>query len=290
MKEASISPKKQKLDTAVEAKKELPPAYGSQTYWEGRYQQNVRVDTDEEHEAENDDELPYHPWYFTYEELAPLILPIILGDGHGQDETQDAQDEASATLEKELILSSGQSEDISESIENNDIGDSSPQSEVSEHSDDGEEEEDDDEHEMSEREGLAKKSPISIIEIGCGDMPLGKGLALELSTMEETTGAKADKVVKKTVCCDYSSTVIFLCNENQRRKGADDGMPSKHDKLFLVDYVTADARKLQYPDCSFHLVLEKGTLDAMLSDKETGVDSCLQIMTECARVLKEGGM
>jgi SAM-dependent methyltransferase len=117
-------------------------------------------------------------------------------------------------------------------------------------------------------------------------MPLGKDLALELSNMEEMTGAKADKVVKEIVCCDYSPTVIRLCKDNQRL--AANRMPNNY-KSLLVDYVTEDARKLQYLDCCFDLVLEKGTLDAMLSDTETGVDSCIRIMAESARVLKEGG-
>jgi hypothetical protein len=292
MKETSISPKKQKLDTAVEAKTEWPPAYGSQTYWEERYRKNLRViGTEDKSEPGNDDVLPFYPWYFTYAELAPLILPIILGDGCRQGETEDAQDEVSnksATVaNKPVILSNRQSKDISESVEKNDIGDSGGESEESEHSDyDEEEDRDDDDDEMSEREGLAKNGPISIIEIGCGDMPLGKDLAIELSAMEEMTGAKADKVVKEIVCCDYSSTVIRMCKENQRLET--NRMPNNCEP-FLVNYITADARKLKYPDCCFHLVLEKGTLDAMLSDTETGVDSCIQTMAESARVLKEGG-
>lgn len=264
MNETSISTKKQKLDTAAKAKKEWTPAYGSQTYWEERYQKNLRVGTENEDDAESD-VIPYHPWYFTYQELSPLILPIIIGS-YVEDETEDAEDEActtSAQVEKEPAA----------------------QNENSEISGNGEEEEDG-EQEISEREGLAKDGPISIIEIGCGDVPLGKGLSLELSNLEVTTGSKADQVVKEIVCCDYSATVIYLCKENQRREMSD--MLSSG-KPFLVDYVTADARKLQYPDCRFHLVLEKGTLDAMLSDKETGVDSSIRIMMECARVLKEGG-
>jgi ubiquinone/menaquinone biosynthesis C-methylase UbiE len=117
-------------------------------------------------------------------------------------------------------------------------------------------------------------------------VPLSKGLALELSNLELTTGSKADQVVKEIVCCDYSATVIYICKENQRREISD---MLSNGKPLMVDYVTADARQLQYPDGRFHLVMEKGTLDAVLSDKETGVDSSIQIMTECARVLKEGG-
>jgi len=40
---------------------------------------------------------------------------------------------------------------------------------------------------------------------------------------------------------------------------------------------------------SFDLVLEKGTLDAMLSDTDVGEAGCVAIVTECARILKTGG-
>ena len=248
MKETSISTKKQKSDRAEEAKKEWPPAYGSQIYWEERYRKNLRACI-EDSDVETD-VIPYHPWYFTYEELSPLILPIIIGS-YIKDE-----------MEKDVT-------------QNKDMGVSGNGGE-----------EDDGELETLEREGLAKDGPISIIEIGCGDVPLAKDLALELSNLELTTGSKADQVVKEIVCCDYSATVIYICKQNQRRETSD---MLSNSKPILVDYVTADARQLQYPEGRFHLVLEKGTLDAMLSDKESGVDSALQIVTECARILKEGG-
>jgi ubiquinone/menaquinone biosynthesis C-methylase UbiE len=109
---------------------------------------------------------------------------------------------------------------------------------------------------------------------------------MHLISLEGTTGAKADNIVKKMICCDYSPTVIDLCKENQKR---DLQFREANQKGIEVEYITADARKLPYPDCSFDLVLEKGTLDAMLSDKEDGESNCVLIMTECARVLKERG-
>ena len=68
------------------------PQYGSKEYWEARYKSHL-PDADVRLESGNDDnkyvldgiELSKeainagHAWYFTYEELRPLILPLILG-------------------------------------------------------------------------------------------------------------------------------------------------------------------------------------------------------------------
>lgn len=301
--------KKQKLDASASAtvsatranganedqNKEGPPQYGSQEYWEERYQKHRQLDKkagSDEHGAIDSsdnasaDALPYHAWYFTFEELAPLILPLILGGrkectlenaDDNDDDTQQDSGQTDTTIEsaKPSVPPDQSSKTIAVDKEgsDNDI-----EEEVD---DDGEEEE-----EMEEREGLAKNGPISIIEIGCGDVPLGQELSAELCRLQDVTGAKADEIVKEIVCCDYSSAVIDLCNENQRR---DLGSQSDNTKFIAVDYVTCDARTLPYPNCSFHLIIEKGTLDAMLSDKEAGRSNCTLIMTECARVLKQGG-
>jgi hypothetical protein len=300
--------KKQKLDasasTTVSAtranganedqNKEGPPQYGSQEYWEERYQKHRQLDkkggSDEQGATDSSDNandaLPYHAWYFTFEELAPLILPLILGGRNectlentddNNDDTQQDSGQTDTTIEsaKPSVPPDQSSNTIAVDKEGSD-------NDIEEEMDDDDEEEE----EMEEREGLAKNGPISVIEIGCGDVPLGQGLSAELSRLQDVTGAKADKIVKEIVCCDYSSAAIDLCNENQRRD-----LESRGDdtKFIVVDYVTCDARKLPYPNCSFHLIIEKGTLDAMLSDKEAGRSNCTMIMTECARVLKQGG-
>ena len=301
--------KKQKLDEN-EKQKQWPPAYGSQEYWEERYQKNRRLEENGgKAEADSDnDALPYHPWYFTYKELSPLILPLILG---GREEGVDLmggcrKDDVEECKSDETVEDGEEvhdSERVETNIQNDDNSESSICDRSSLNAEDGEESEhsyaegdDQEEEETEEREGLAKHGPISVIEIGCGDMPLGRDLSLELGKLEETTGAKADNIVKEIVCCDYSSTVIELCKENQRKYlaqllGGSDNSPSSsmNSNFIVVDYVIADGRKLPYPDGSFHLIMEKGTLDAMLSDKETGASNCTLIIAECARVLKEGG-
>jgi len=59
--------------------------------------------------------------------------------------------------------------------------------------------------------------------------------------------------------------------------------------LLDVQYEVADARKLNYDDGFFDVIIDKGTLDAMLSDKEYGVSNCKAIVAEVARVLSVGG-
>jgi len=51
----------------------------------------------------------------------------------------------------------------------------------------------------------------------------------------------------------------------------------------------ADARELPFPDETFRLIFEKGTMDAMISDAEVGATNCVRIVTECARTLAAGG-
>ena len=57
----------------------------------------------------------------------------------------------------------------------------------------------------------------------------------------------------------------------------------------LLKYEVGDARKLSYADSSFELILEKGTMDAMLSDSDVGSENCRLIVAECARLLTVGG-
>jgi SAM-dependent methyltransferase len=62
-------------------------------------------------------------------------------------------------------------------------------------------------------------------------------------------------------------------------------------KTISISYEVADARKLPYKGESFDLLLEKGTLDAMLSGGDgSGSENCRQIVSECGRVLKKGGL
>lgn len=287
--------KKQKLD---ESDKKEPPPYGSQEYWEERYQKHRKVEKEGENGTDGeDDAVPYHQWYFTFSELSPLILPLVLGSGSISHDREDESVDGNSRIDDDREGKQPEEQadtavkDDSESVN---PGENSPAAENDDVDNDNEsdylEGEEDEEEELKEREGLAKNGPISVIEIGCGDMPLGRDLALELAQFEKATGASADNIVKEIVCCDYSSTVIDLCKENQRQDlQARASKSGGGINCVEVDYVTADARKLPYPDSNFDLIMDKGTLDAMLSDKETGASNCTKIMADCARVLKEGG-
>jgi len=269
------------------------PAYGSQQYWDGRYKK-FRLGEDKS----DDDELAYHSWYFTYQDLRPLLLPLILGgrneamavlmasEGDG-DEGQEQDPEVLPDLNGNQVTR----------VRNHTVA----TGDTTEEFDEDEEEESDDEgeeDEPSDRAGLAVNGPISVLEVGCGDVPLGDELAKELEELEAKTGAKAGNIVKRIVCTDYSSACISTLESNrEKRECSKTSNPveksittqSNGITATVLEFQVADARKMTYQDESFDLVLEKGTLDAMLSDTDVGEAGCVAIVTECARILKTGG-
>jgi hypothetical protein len=230
------------------------PSDGSLEFGEGRNLKFKKV------ESSGQSPDPCHAWSFNYEDLAPLLLPLVLGE-----DEEKVGEKGETKQEPE-----GDKESAEEGGE-----------EIDDESDAGEEEV------TPRRVGLIKNGPISIIEIGCGDAPLGRDLALEVKQLELETGIKTEPILKKVVCTDYSESVIKAMKEEQSQKeGTDD--KDTNNKLPLV-YEVADARKLPYADKSFEMVIEKGTLDAMLSDKELGATNCRSIVAECARILAIGG-
>ena len=195
------------------------PAYGSKEYWDQRYSKRQKVDNqltcsvidqsssklsdDNEEEAE-----PEHAWYFTHEELLPLLEPII--------------------------------SDIYE----------------------------------TKREG------INICEIGCGDVPLGADLLSSLNNDNEN-------LINRMICSDYSKVVINTLLEKQHGEFSTYKM---HQQKGL-EYIVADARHLSTHFISstkknrqdkglFDMIIDKGTLDAMLSDEEQGQNNCKAIVRE----------
>jgi SAM-dependent methyltransferase len=318
--------------TKVSADPPSAPPYGSQEYWDLRYKVQSKLETpttestatspseqetEQEDDGEKNDTLPYHAWYFTYKDLRPLILPLILGglvdmdlfDGESEQYTMDetksdnggSRDKGEGgervkPIEDENIKISKENEDedhedhIDDEKNDKESGDegsaSLPDDEVFEEVEDEENEDYDDE--PPAREGVAKHGAVSILEVGCGDVPLGKDLAVEFIALEKAAGTKIASVVKKIVCCDYSPTVVAMMNEKKQEV---EGMNSDKTATLdtILDFQTVDCRKMPYEDRAFEIILEKGTLDAMLSDKECGVSNCQQIIKECARVLAIGG-
>jgi hypothetical protein len=367
--------------TAVDTTSPPPPKYGSKSYWDERYQkqfmliaQNIlskkepvselqqpdaitsisRKDTDiiDPKIIEDVTTLPYHSWYFTYDELRPIILPLLLGERVCQDiilqpnEKNDVDHEAKNDMddlqndetERDTLFPKGKKPE-NDSIEEEEGGDDEEDDDDEEgcgKDDDGEWEEvadadeeelesndDDDEDgdEVPVRDGMAKDGPVSVLEIGCGDVPLGVGLAFEFRHLTATllentptidstdnvengsTGSNLS-IISKIVCTDYSPIVIDMmkrqyCNSEvginmENVKGEAENDVTTSDGSASVDkrswaplqFEVVDARGLPYDDNTFHMVLEKGALDAVLSDTVKGIHDCVQIVSECARVTR----
>jgi ubiquinone/menaquinone biosynthesis C-methylase UbiE len=329
---------KKGADAAIDgdAKSAAPPSYGSQEYWEQRYQKHQsdaatctiiaegkdnddNTNDDKEKDGEHDvsESLPFHAWYFTYQDLRPLILPLILG---GREEARGVMDEAlAATSDADAIDESSKdgqkgnpeetkgekdddAPDDSDEDENGNASETEVEEEEDEDDEDDEEEGDfeevgdddeDEEEEEVEREGVACNGPISVLEVGCGDVPLGADLSFELEKLQQETGCSSQGIVKRIVCIDYSETVVHAMTKHYLSApttATDNDTKTKTDKSGgSLEFAVEDARHLSYPNESFELILEKGTLDAMLSNKESGLANCVLIVTECARVLTMGG-
>jgi hypothetical protein len=226
-----------------------PPPYGSQEYWDARYRQHhvPKVANNSRADAEA---MPYHAWYFTYSDLRPLILPLLLGgkntgridsnlfDGESdqfkmtEQETPNKTKETNIETKKAGISDDKMFAEANKKIETSDSDSKEDDNENHDDQDDGliescefvevddESDDDCDDDESHEREGLARDGPVTVLEIGCGDVPLGADLATELISLEKKGATKVDAVIKKVVCCDYSPTVIaMLCAQKQEAKG-----------------------------------------------------------------------
>jgi ubiquinone/menaquinone biosynthesis C-methylase UbiE len=105
----------------------------------------------------------------------------------------------------------------------------------------------------------------SVLEIGCGDSPLLPGL-LEAGHTGLLHGI------------DFSKSIILKLIDDQTKKS---------ELCVTAEYLEMDARHLKYEDDSWDVVLDKGTLDAMLCDKETGLVNARELTEEACRVLKK---
>lgn len=120
------------------------------------------------------------------------------------------------------------------------------------------------------------------------DVPLGLNLCTNLLEIQEKTGINAKRAVERIVCFDYSNIAIDMLIK-QQKKSREKDKDSLKENILQVEYEVHDARALPYKDAEFHVVTDKGTLDAMLSDKETGKKSCIKIISEASRVLAADG-
>lgn len=101
-----------------------------------------------------------------------------------------------------------------------------------------------------------------VLELGCGDHPLINSF----KTLEEELQLYA---------IDFSPSIINILNE--KKEG--------------ISYLTMDARKMDFENDFFDMIIEKGTLDAMLSTSkiESGISNAVKIISEAVRVLKLNG-
>lgn len=282
--------------TPCDAKSECP-SYGSQQYWDERYKKNYSSDTKDKDKDESkvkhskkddtaDDEAsPGFAWYFTYDELKPLLLPLVLGRDEAEEEWSDCDDEMEEILE-------GDDDEVDEADGNSDEeGDEDDDEAVEEDQESFQEEEEDEEDNDAEEtpqeiefanfELDPNRSPRSVLEIGCGDAPLGEELCKNIHEIQEKTKIDAKKIAERIICFDYSKSCIDLLEDNQKAQKSEYGLQ--------VQYKVHDARDLPYNDKEFDVIIDKGTLDAMLSDKVQGAKNCVKIISEAARTLAIDG-
>ena len=102
-----------------------------------------------------------------------------------------------------------------------------------------------------------------LLVIGCGNSKLSENMY--------------DIGIKNIINIDLSEIVIKqMCGKNKHRK----------EMLFLK----MDMLKMDFEDSTFDVVVDKGTLDALMSDSSEKVDDdCNKLFAELDRVLKIGG-
>ena len=111
------------------------------------------------------------------------------------------------------------------------------------------------------------KTEQRVLDLGCGTSTLG----------DQMSQAGYEYVY----CVDYSEAVINTCKQRNTN----------------VQYATMDARSLEYEANFFRCVIDKGTMDAILSGGATGgenaandaVQSATEMLKEVHRVLELGG-
>ncbi|KAL7533735.1 hypothetical protein ACHAWF_004607 [Thalassiosira exigua] len=309
-------------DKAIDDTAKKPaPKYGSKEYWEARYKSHSSgIENAGEDEAcvvdgvelTKDATKPGHEWYFTYDELRPLILPLILGTS--DEDSEDEHDEDGESWEEE----EGGEEEQEEEEECNEedegdhskndmdgseviaLGDSRHQ--IEQEHETADEDEDDMNHQADpvKATNASNQKPKRVLEVGCGDVPLGTSLVSEFSSQQSDADHGTQHVIEEVTCIDYSETVVQSLIEKYitKHKAEQDQSGSTKDAMHQLTkdqnrlqptFRALDARSLPFPSNTYDLILEKGTIDAMLSDEEEGLSNCIQIVKEMARVTSDGG-
>ena len=298
--------------------KEPTPTYGTKEYWEARYKSHnlpAEVTVNENSYVldgvllSKDALRAGHEWYFTYDELRPILLPLILGKLDNEVDASDYNnndDDAESWIEEEEDdadeveeYEEDDQEDENHSEEDNidDNKQSTCCEKESEH-ENAQKDTEDDTHADKQEHYQADTSikPKRVLEIGCGDKPLGTALVSDLLSMQ------LSMVVGQVTCIDYSEVVVKSLIEQQKKeereqdhncstsaKDEDAQHESSDTNQLKPNFQALDARSLPFESNTWDLILEKGTLDAMLSDDNEGVHNCIKIVKEMARLTSEGG-
>jgi SAM-dependent methyltransferase len=289
------------------------PDYGSKEYWESRYKSHVNAEFDASNEIggdaiSNEAAAPGHEWYFSYNELQPLIMPLILGESDsevgeseydedaetwveaegGEEESDDNEEDEREDEEGEWIVEA-ENENQIETAESVYVGKKGNASIESEHPNAT----DINNSMETKKEANPNRRPKRVLEVGCGDKPLGTGLILELLSMQVKSLEDAKSIVEEVTCIDYSDTVVRRLIEKEKTEHENSTAPTDDMQYQSTNlrptFLALDARSLPFQSSTYDLILEKGTLDAMLSDKEKGLSNCIQIVKEMARVTSDGG-
>ena len=264
------SMKRKSSDTIV-------PKYGTREYWEARYKSHLNpgVGVDDTSTSTN----AGHEWYFTYDELKPLIMPLILGDLNNEvaESDYDECSDAESWVEEEE-----EEDSDTEGKAKNDSTNDNTQEDI---------EEDIEEQELPDIDTTNLK-PKRVLEIGCGDVPIATSLVSDLLSMQQSENGSNANLIDEVTCIDYSEVVIETLIKQQKKlqqEQQDSSGKKGTTQRLQPTFQTLDARSLPFESNTYDLILEKGTMDAMLSDEVDGIPNCIQIVEEMARVTSEGG-
>ena len=102
-----------------------------------------------------------------------------------------------------------------------------------------------------------------VLVLGCGNSSLAAQLA-------------EDREPAEVVAVDFSAVVI-------------DQMRERHAASTSVRFKVMDATRLDFPEASFDVAIDKGTMDSVLCSDQ-GEEGCKRMCRSVARVLKPGGV
>lgn len=121
-------------------------------------------------------------------------------------------------------------------------------------------------------QSVKRQEPWRVLDVGCGTSDLGLGLYKESPHPVQIS------------CVDFSPVAIHSMQEHFGTAAPNPLNPDSE-----LHFREADATDLAHLDShTFHLVLDKGTMDALLRGKE-GVHRSGLMLAECLRVLHPGG-